>query len=64
MSAACMVDPDFRDGVGSGCARCSADGAVCEECGERHGLKKDGTCVPCQPVRVGELQETDAPVHW
>lgn len=61
-TAACTVDPDFLDGVGSGCARCSADGSKCEECVERYGLKKDGTCVPCQPVRVGKLLEEDAPV--
>lgn len=63
-TAACTVDPDFLDGVGSGCARCSADGSKCEECVERYGLKKDGTCVPCQPVRVGKLLEEDAPVFW
>lgn len=63
-AAACTVDPDFLDGVGSGCARCSADGSKCEECVERYGLKQDGTCVPCQPVRVGKLLEEDAPVFW
>lgn len=63
-SAACVVDPDLTDGVGGGCARCSADGAVCEACGERYGLKKDGTCAPCQAVKVGKLLEEDAPVHW
>ncbi|KAI7845837.1 hypothetical protein COHA_000747 [Chlorella ohadii] len=61
--AACSVDPDLEDGVGSGCVRCSADGARCEECGERYGLKKDGTCVTCQPVLVGKLLEEKAPVR-
>ncbi len=62
--AACSVEPDLEDGVGSGCVRCSADGARCEECGERYGLKKDGTCVTCQPVLVGKLLEEKAPVRW
>ena len=58
------MDPDISDGIGSGCARCSADGSRCEECGERYGLKKDGTCTACQPVKVGKLLEEDAPVRW